>query len=59
MFLKADLKKSDDQTNICKYRVAVNNSNYNIVYNYSYIESSIQRFIFMAKFCHFQIIRDF
>ena len=52
IFINAKFKKSDDQTNIDKYRVAANITEYNIVSKLIFLIINITKFIknyFMSK----------
>ncbi len=54
-FLKAKSKKSDDQTNIEKYRVTANITNYHIISKLVFLRKNIIKFMMMRQLFHVQI----
>ena len=47
IFVKAKLKKSDDQTNIDKYRVAPNVTEYHIISKFIFLRIIIPKFMML------------
>ena len=51
-FIKANLEKSDDQTNIDKYRVAANISEYHIISKLIFLRIIIPKFLKIRQLFH-------
>ena len=52
IFIKAKLKKSDDQTKIDKYRVAANITEYHIISKVIFLRITIQKFMKIRQLFH-------
>ena len=50
--IKAKLKKSDDQTNIDRYRVAANITKYHIISKLIFLRIIIQKFMMIRQLFH-------
>ena len=55
--MKAKLKKSDDQTNIEKYRVAENIRENHIISKLFYLRNIIPKFMLIRQLFHFKNIK--
>ena len=51
-FIKAKLKKIDDQTNIYNYKVATNTTEYNIISKLIFLRIIIPKFMMIGQLFH-------